>query len=582
MLNFRLSHSWAAKFFAVLLTIVMAAGVFTAQSFADVQTPEGEYRGTTDGRYNTFTVYNGQEYEVAYCFNYRLGFSSSTFGKITGATAEDLWAYAGMTPQNTTPRTDYASNQETADKNYESVLKAVYNGYPRNGGGENENDSTKGIWKESGLGDLTYKSNREYLFRLATQCAVWHFTDGAELADMESHVAGITNLSLYPKARAAFEKAYNMLIDSENLSRPDDYKLDLYVHKSNPSVQNLLTTRSTEQYDSTVEVKLTKTWKDASNAAQIRPSAEDYLKKVHLMKQAYRTGAGGSLVKDGDPVEVQVDDANKTCVDNGDNTYTVTFKELPAYSGDDSTIFNYYTIVEDGIDGYDASEIQGGMVNGYWMTNTAVVNLKVKKIWRGKKGEKAVVNLLENGDIIDTVELNEGNHWEAEFKNLTRYNSNGEEISYTIEEEAQNGYTITTAGSVKDGFVLTNTEVTDISVKKIWEGAKGEKAVIHLTANGKVIKTVELNEKNRWKTVFKDMPTADENNKPIRYSITEDDQDGYVMTLAGSAEKGFVVTNKEVKGPKTGDSSNAAAAAVVLGLAAAGTVVLLRMRKRSE
>ncbi len=76
-----------------------------------------------------------------------------------------------------------------------------------------------------------------------------------------------------------------------------------------------------------------------------------------------------------------------------------------------------------------------------------------------------------------------------------------------------------------------------LRVSKIWDdannndGKRPDQVKVHLHANGQAAKdengddvaAVILNEGNEWTHTFEDIPYADEHNKPIHYTVTEDD-----------------------------------------------------------
>ena len=72
------------------------------------------------------------------------------------------------------------------------------------------------------------------------------------------------------------------------------------------------------------------------------------------------------LLADGTEVEVAAPIV-KTVTDNGDNTYTVTFENLPKYSEGEEIP---YTVKEDAIDGYEAKDGIDEAADGETITNT--------------------------------------------------------------------------------------------------------------------------------------------------------------------------------------------------------------------
>jgi pilin isopeptide linkage protein len=102
-------------------------------------------------------------------------------------------------------------------------------------------------------------------------------------------------------------------------------------------------------------------------------------------------------------------------------------------------------------------------------------SVKVDKVWVDKNDQDGIrpdsitINLLANGEQIDSAVLNEANGWQHIFADLEKF-FNGEEIVYTIVEEAVEGYTSVITGNSNDGFVVTNTHIASTSI--VIEGIK--------------------------------------------------------------------------------------------------------------
>ncbi len=89
-------------------------------------------------------------------------------------------------------------------------------------------------------------------------------------------------------------------------------------------------------------------------------------------------------------------------------------------------------------------------------TADSSVSRKVQKVWKDdgnetKRPEEIMVQLLENGNVVDTVVLNQKNNWEYVWNDLDSRSK-----WQIVEAKVPNGYTVTMAqeGNV---FVLTNT-----------------------------------------------------------------------------------------------------------------------------
>lgn len=113
--------------------------------------------------------------------------------------------------------------------------------------------------------------------------------------------------------------------------------------------------------------------------------------------------------------------------------------------------------------------IPGLSADGTWAYDMAVsckfvredtpdtpVSRKVQKVWKDdgneeKRPEEITAQLMENGNVVDTVVLNQGNNWEYTWNNL-----DGSAKWQIAEANVPDGYTVTT---IQEGvvFVITNT-----------------------------------------------------------------------------------------------------------------------------
>ncbi|WP_216642478.1 Cna B-type domain-containing protein [Parvimonas micra] len=143
---------------------------------------------------------------------------------------------------------------------------------------------------------------------------------------------------------------------------------------------------------------------------------------------------------------------------NEANYWKHTFKDLPVYDDNGKEIV--YIVKEVAIEGYE-SKIEGNAKDGFVITNRNVekTQVPVEKKWIGKVLKEIEVQLLANGKEIQNVKLNEGNSWKHTFKDLPKYDDNGKEITYTVNEVAVEGYDTKIEGNAKDGFVITNKEI---------------------------------------------------------------------------------------------------------------------------
>lgn len=126
-----------------------------------------------------------------------------------------------------------------------------------------------------------------------------------------------------------------------------------------------------------------------------------------------------------------------------------------------------WSVVEKKLENYTVLITQDGVT--FVVTNTYspgeptddTVTRTVLKVWDDKGYEnrrpKSVkVTLLQNGTVYDAQVLGESNGWQYTWDGLPKYDKNGNEINWTIREDAVSGYVSSTR---QNGFtfVLTNT-----------------------------------------------------------------------------------------------------------------------------
>ena len=133
----------------------------------------------------------------------------------------------------------------------------------------------------------------------------------------------------------------------------------------------------------------------------------------------------------------------------------------------------------------NGKEVTGDYVSEVTFTNEykkPVVNVAVSKTWddgdnaQETRPESISAKLLANGeDAGKTLVLSESTEWAGEFTDLDKYDADGKEIEYTVEEaEVPTDYKATVSGDMASGFVITNKLETpdtgDHSELALWTG----------------------------------------------------------------------------------------------------------------
>ena len=316
--------------------------------------------------------------------------------------------------------------------------------------------------------------------------------------------------------------------------------------------------------DEKVNVTVTKNWDDNSNVNGKRPTSIKYVLN------------GGTT-----PVE-QVVSGNTTT----DENWSYTFANLPKYN-ELGNIINY-SVEEQAVNANDfkfyTNKIIGDKDSGFRITNKFVVpedkiQIQVTKHWEdnnnvnNRRPESIKFVIKQNNSEIKSKVLTGSRttdeNWSYTFDNLAKYDENGQEIDYVLEEQEVNAddmkfYTGTTSGNRKSGFVVTNkftvpNETIKPRVTIEWDDNSNNKnkrpndvKVIVKDNNGKIVKEGNVTGNptdNSWTKEFEDVPKYDGNGKEIPYTVevipnNPNDLEFYVPSIKGDKNKGFVVTER--------------------------------------
>ena len=316
--------------------------------------------------------------------------------------------------------------------------------------------------------------------------------------------------------------------------------------------------------DEKVNVTVTKNWDDNSNANAKRPTAIKYV-------------LNGGVT----PVE-QVVTGNRTT----DENWSYTFTNLPKYN-ELGNVINY-VVEEREVSTNDfkfyTNKVIGDKDAGFTITNKFVVpedkiQIQVTKHWEdnsnvnNRRPESIKFVIKQNNSEIKskvvTGSRTTDENWSYTFDNLAKFDENGQEIDYVLEEQEVNAddmkfYTGTTSGNRKSGFVVTNkftvpNETIKPRVTIEWEDNSNNKnkrpndvKVVVKDNKGRIIKEGNVTGNptdNSWTKEFEDVPKYDGNGKEIPYTVevipnNPNDLEFYVPSIKGDKDKGFVVTER--------------------------------------
>ena len=256
---------------------------------------------------------------------------------------------------------------------------------------------------------------------------------GLQVAVISSDTNGEANLEGLPRDNYTVQE---MKAPEGYLRSSDKYRINAdQFDLTKVAILNLSNVRAGQKRSISVNLK----WVDAGNQTQSRPEKVT----VELLQNGQGTG--------------------KTMDLSQANAWKADFMDLSKY--DDSGKLYSYNIREQALDGYSPA-ISGTAGSGFTLTNTInkKISIPVTKVWSGK-GEhpsSVTVRLLANGKQIASQQLSAANNWQYTFSNLER-SKNGQEIRYTLTEDAVPGFSSTLTGDSSTGYVnvFTNTKLSN-------------------------------------------------------------------------------------------------------------------------
>ncbi len=390
---------------------------------------------------------------------------------------------------------------------------------------------------------------------------------------------------------------------------PMDLKIDgstyKVVHKDTVAVGN--TPAKTTIYNiGQTELEVTKNWIDDGDAKGLRPD------DIELILIRQLTGGTSEELEEN---ELEGEGITLSAPAINGNQWAYTYSGL--WVADESGTLYTYSVKE----GTSGLTLTGGdqyvpSYNGSTITNTLTgkTEVTVTKIWAdgedadGFRGE-ITLELRADNVPIKTVTLDRtgvvsrildaftdsGNRWIYTFKDLDKYDANGKRIEYTVvETKFPDGYEQgNMEGDAQNGFSITNTLLTSVTVEKKWRGIRPENlpeisvGLYRKAENtaGQPEKVLDqdghqliavLDRTTGWTYTFEDLPRFDENGQRYEYTVQEQliggkpaaDSGFVVHTEGGMLTQGtgegtwsYTITNiggTEISGTKTWkDNSNA-------------------------
>ncbi|WP_270623608.1 Cna B-type domain-containing protein [Streptococcus sanguinis] len=338
----------------------------------------------------------------------------------------------------------------------------------------------------------------------------------------------------------------------EEVTAPEGYVLDSNPMKVTIKADGAVkTVKNTVDPNASKKLTVKKIWKDENNQDGKRPAsiAVDVYANGQKLADKTVTVTGGST----------------------DAEWTAQTTDLPIFDANGQKIT--YTIGEDQLDGYDAPEVDQGNLT---VTNTRTpekISIKASKKWDdaenqdGKRPANVVVKLYkevggQKSEVANRT-LTEADQWATEFANLNKYEK-GQEVVYSLEEDAVPHYQSQVTGNATDGFVVTNTykpETIKISGQKKWDDAENQDGKRPNAVRVKILKgqdivdVQEVTAANGWKYESNPLPkyTA---GQEIAYTVAEEAVPGYTSKVDGyNITNSYTPETVKVSGQKKWDDA---------------------------
>lgn len=285
-----------------------------------------------------------------------------------------------------------------------------------------------------------------------------------------------------------------------------------------------------------ISIPVYKTWEDYNDVDELRP----YSVVVRLLANGEDTGKFLELTEASE--------------------WKGEFDNLPRYDDDKKEIS--YSVSEDHVP-YYTTEIQGNIEYGFTVTNSHSIQFtsrSVSKIWDDAadadkiRPESVTVRLLQNNAEYRTCELSDANGWTWTFEKLPIADENGSTYTYTMVEDAVDGYEPNYSQDLQLNYTITNQHepsTRSVSVEKQW--SLDEKNIdlipssisVQLLRNGEAIEEVEMSadDNGRWYHEFTGLPILDDNGEEYQYTVKEVPMKNFGSIVGGDQENGFVIMN---------------------------------------
>ena len=319
--------------------------------------------------------------------------------------------------------------------------------------------------------------------------------------------------------------------------------------------------------DERINIPVTKIWDDNDNRARKRPT------KVTLVL------TGKNLEGDVIEKERRVTLTSSNAIEENSNIWKATISDLPKYDEIGNEII--YELSEENMDSlfYVESINQATKtITNKFMVPNATIDVEVSKIWDDDDNKENVrpesVTLFLSGNsqeysIVLTkdneTELN-GNVWKNTISNIPKYNVNGDEIEYILDERPVDSIFYRKTDVNQQNKTVTNefsipTESVQIPATKVWgdnnNALRKRPQVIELQIINKETKEVvetqimhgNNNTNEGWSYIF-EVPKYGATTEEIEYEIGEKQIDSELYTTSINQDTRTITNTFEIPDEK--------------------------------
>ncbi|MCC8102237.1 MAG: Cna B-type domain-containing protein [Clostridiales bacterium] len=233
--------------------------------------------------------------------------------------------------------------------------------------------------------------------------------------------------------------------------------------------------------------------------------------------------------------------------------WAAVITNLPVYFNHGEKIT--YTIAEDNTANYDAELVTTEDGYGFTFTNThetAKTDITVTKTWEdaenqdGVRPDEVEVVLTGSDGSRYSAVLTEETEWTYTFTDLPVYWNKGEQIDYSLQETAVDGYSDEILKG-EDGYTFTVTNnhipaVVDLVICKEWadyndrDGIRPDSISVTLTGTDGSVYELELTEEGGFVEILTGLPVYMNEGEEILYTVTEEEVEGYESAIDASAD----------------------------------------------